>query len=103
MTYGIYLWHWPVILIVKQYTSWPEVPTIAAQVLLSLLVATASYRWIERPILLRYAPRFPRTTPERERAHRERLAASTDTQPDLVATAPGPEPELAPAAPSAGS
>lgn len=102
MTYGIYLWHWPIILIVGQFTTWPEVPTIAFQVVVSLLVATVSYRWLERPILRRYAPRFPRTTPERERAHLERLAtADSDTAApsDVVVTGRGREPQLAPAAP----
>jgi peptidoglycan/LPS O-acetylase OafA/YrhL len=79
MTYGLYLWHWPVILIVAQFTDWPEFPTIATQVVVGFLVAAASYRWLERPILQRYAHRFPRVTPEREAAHRDRHLVLDDT------------------------
>jgi peptidoglycan/LPS O-acetylase OafA/YrhL len=101
MTYGIYLWHWPVLMIVAQYTSWPEFPTIATQVVITFLVAAVSFRWLERPILVRYGPRFPRTTPERERAHRERMAAMppvSEPAPVEVGATSDLEPDAAPAA-----
>jgi peptidoglycan/LPS O-acetylase OafA/YrhL len=75
-TYGLYLWHWPVMLIFAWFVpNWAEFPTVTAQVVLSFLVAAASYRLIERPIILRFAPRFARITPEREEAHQRSLAA----------------------------
>jgi peptidoglycan/LPS O-acetylase OafA/YrhL len=106
MTYGLYLWHWPVILVIKQYTSWPEFPTIAVQVIVGFVVAAASYRWLERPILQRYAPRFPRVTPEREAAHRDRHvapapASSRPPPPSTPAHGPQPDADALPAAPPA--
>jgi peptidoglycan/LPS O-acetylase OafA/YrhL len=75
MAYGLYLWHWPLMLVIAQYTDWPELPTIAVQVVAAFIVAAVSYRYLERPILDRWAPRFPRVTPERVAAHRARLEA----------------------------
>ncbi len=92
MAYGLYLWHWPIILVIAQLTSWAEFPTIATQVVVAFLVAAASYRWLEAPILRRFAPRFPRVTSEREAAHRARVAesgAARELQPDPV---PAPSP-----------
>lgn len=53
-SYGIYLWHWPVLLIVaslgRQFglTSWWSVPAIALG--LTLLFAALSYRFVEQPV-----------------------------------------------------
>jgi peptidoglycan/LPS O-acetylase OafA/YrhL len=103
MTYGLYLWHWPVIMIIAQYTTWPEFPTIATQVVVGILVAAASYRWLERPILQTYAPRFPRVTPERERAQYERVLAAATAAPESTDQPPpghhGEPPEVVPATP----
>jgi|SoiMethySBSTD1v2_1073268.scaffolds.fasta_scaffold20074_3 peptidoglycan/LPS O-acetylase OafA/YrhL len=97
MTYGLYLWHWPTIMVVDQYTDWPEFPTIALQVVVSFVVATISYRYLERPILDRWAPRFPRATPERIAAHRQRMAEVDAGSADGAAT-PLPTPSPPPAA-----
>jgi peptidoglycan/LPS O-acetylase OafA/YrhL len=55
-SYGLYLWHWPILLIVGELRTDAD-PTVdadaltAATVVLVTLVATeASYRWIEAPI-----------------------------------------------------
>jgi peptidoglycan/LPS O-acetylase OafA/YrhL len=109
MTYGLYIWHWPVILVIAQYTSWPEFPTIAVQVVAGFLVAAASYRWLERPLLVRYAPRFPRVTPEREAAHRDRYSprhpagktATPRQPPPPAAPARAPEKNAVPSPPPA--
>ncbi len=54
ISYGVYLWHWPVSI------AWPlpagaGLPQAAAvqagRVLVTLLVAGASYRWLEQPVL----------------------------------------------------
>lgn len=54
-SYGIYLWHWPVVLLVG--AAWPIAPGGAAYVIsrllcvaLTLVLAGASYRWVEQPV-----------------------------------------------------
>jgi peptidoglycan/LPS O-acetylase OafA/YrhL len=48
-SYSIYLWHWP--LIVFALILWPHASFARIlAVLLSLLPALASYRWVEQPI-----------------------------------------------------
>ncbi|TDE97587.1 acyltransferase [Occultella glacieicola] len=55
-SYGIYLWHWPVILLIAAITPRVGVDTAghwvqrALAVLVTLLIAGACYRWIENPI-----------------------------------------------------
>ncbi|HEX5365125.1 MAG TPA: acyltransferase [Acidimicrobiales bacterium] len=94
MAYGLYLWHWPTIIVINQYTDWPELPTAAVQVVASFVVALLSYHLLEAPILDRWAPRFARTTPDRLAAHRRRLGGRDG------APAPG---DLVPATPSGGT
>ncbi len=54
-SYGLYLWHWPVILVVD--LVWPTAPgtwPFAGRTVLILLlagaIAAASYRWVETPV-----------------------------------------------------
>lgn len=60
-SYGIYLWHWPLVAVLRPRidVSWP--PVVAAVVTIALAVALghASYELLERPFLRR-APRPPR-------------------------------------------
>nr|NLI49678.1 acyltransferase [Propionibacterium sp.] len=54
-SYGLYLWHWPVILIVDQlWLTTPGSAEFAARSLLAVvltgLAAEASYRWVETPV-----------------------------------------------------
>ena len=51
--YGLYLWHWPIVMVVGQYTDWGEFETIAAEVAVSFAVAALSYQVLERPIMRR--------------------------------------------------
>lgn len=55
-SYGIYLWHWPIILLVAAFSprvvpdstgSWAQ---RGLALTLTLVVAAASYRWIENPV-----------------------------------------------------
>lgn len=49
ISYGVYLWHWPIM-----YAFYDELPNLALATGLasvSILVAAASYRYIERPLL----------------------------------------------------
>ena len=55
-SYGIYLWHWPVILIVTALLpaaapgSDPTMATVLLSLGVTFTLAAASYRWIEMPI-----------------------------------------------------
>ena len=51
-SYGIYLWHWPIIVAIAAAPGeQPESPAWSATiVVLTLLLAGISYRWIEQPI-----------------------------------------------------
>ena len=51
-SYGIYLWHWPIFLVTRPGEDLPWVgPWVdVTRVALVLLVAEASYRWVETPV-----------------------------------------------------
>jgi peptidoglycan/LPS O-acetylase OafA/YrhL len=75
-SYGLYLWHYPVILVVTaaDVVSF-TLPKQVLEVALSVAVAAASYRWIEAPFLRR-RERFP---------GRNRAAGGSDAPPSSVA------------------
>jgi len=51
-SYGLYLYHWPVFVLLRPGVdvSWGRWPTMAVQMALTLAITEASYRWIEQPI-----------------------------------------------------
>ena len=51
--YGIYLWHWPAVVLLRPGidVSWPPVVSAAVSVVVAVLLGAASYRWVERPVL----------------------------------------------------
>ena len=50
-SYGLYLWHWPVIVIVEQrFDDWPALVRAGLAIALSLVFAEASFRLVEQPI-----------------------------------------------------
>ena len=51
-SYAIYLWFWPVLMMTRPHTDVPlsGLPLLALQIGLTLALATASYRWVERPV-----------------------------------------------------
>ena len=55
-SYGIYLWHWPVMALTRPGIdlTWPATVIAAAQIAVTLLLAAASYRWVEMPIRNRH-------------------------------------------------
>ncbi|MEA2009695.1 MAG: acyltransferase family protein [Actinomycetota bacterium] len=51
-SYGLYLYHWPVFVLMRPEIDvpWSRWPTLAAQIVVTLLLTEVSYRWIEQPI-----------------------------------------------------
>jgi peptidoglycan/LPS O-acetylase OafA/YrhL len=50
ISYSLYLWHWPVMVLYKQAALGPLLrPQKLGLLVLSLLLATASWRWVEQP------------------------------------------------------
>jgi peptidoglycan/LPS O-acetylase OafA/YrhL len=51
ISYGVYLWHWPVfVTMTEDRTGFGGWPLLVAKIALTLVIATASYRWLEQPI-----------------------------------------------------
>lgn len=62
ISYGVYLYHWPVVVILDvPRVDWAPVPLFGARVAISLLLAIVSYRLIEQPIR-RGRPQMPPRT-----------------------------------------
>jgi peptidoglycan/LPS O-acetylase OafA/YrhL len=49
-SYGIYLWHWPIIVLIAGVNARPSVGIVVAEAALVIAVAALSYRFIEQPI-----------------------------------------------------
>ncbi len=88
-SYGIYLWHWPIIMLTRPEEDVPldGVPLATLQIALTILAASLSYRFVETPIrrgglralrdgLRRDSTAFPR---------RARIAAASTCAVALVA------------------
>ena len=53
ISYGIYLWHWPIRIVVSsERTGLDGLSLLAIRVILTLAFGAASYYWLERPIRL---------------------------------------------------
>ena len=63
-SYGIYLWHWPIIVLVAGVNARPSVGVVVGEAALVLVAAALSYRYVEQPIrtgsLQRRLARHPR-------------------------------------------
>jgi peptidoglycan/LPS O-acetylase OafA/YrhL len=67
ISYGLYLWHWPIIVLagggIQDWTDWTSaLPRLALILLVTLAFTVASYRYVERP-LLSLKKRFSNLTP----------------------------------------
>lgn len=51
-SYGIYLWHWPIFVLMRSGIDiqWPEPLAFAVKIAIVLVVASLSYRFVEMPI-----------------------------------------------------
>jgi hypothetical protein len=57
VSYGVYLAHWPIFLwLDEERTGWSGAPLFAVRVAVTLVVAFASYRLVERPIRQGWRP-----------------------------------------------
>jgi peptidoglycan/LPS O-acetylase OafA/YrhL len=86
-SYGIYLWHWPVMALSRPGVDVqaPKTLIVLGQIALTVALAAASYRWLERPIRTGTAQRALRGLLDR-RPPRVRLAVVSAT---LVAALAG--------------
>jgi peptidoglycan/LPS O-acetylase OafA/YrhL len=51
ISYGVYLWHWPVFLVLNgERTDWSGLPLFAARCVVTLILAIGSWWLIERPV-----------------------------------------------------
>jgi peptidoglycan/LPS O-acetylase OafA/YrhL len=49
-SYGIYLWHWPIIVLIAGVNARPSVGIVVAEAALVLAIAALSYKYVEQPI-----------------------------------------------------
>ena len=61
-SYGIYLWHWPIFMVLRPGldVSWPDIVTELVRITLVILLAEASYQLVEMPIRRGYLSRTVR-------------------------------------------
>ena len=53
-SYGVYLYHWPVFLVLSaERTGWSDWPLLAVRVVVTVCLTMASYRWLEMPVRTR--------------------------------------------------
>jgi peptidoglycan/LPS O-acetylase OafA/YrhL len=56
ISYGVYLWHWPIIMIISEKTHLGVLPALLLAAVITLAIATFSFRCIERPVMSRLVP-----------------------------------------------
>ena len=110
ISYGVYLWHWPVFIALDVQTDLTGWPLLVAKLATTLLVSEASYRLVERPIRRGSLRGWPVRVSAPAAATAVVLAvlagtavpggtASVAASPEPSATPPPPPPTFVPAAP----
>ncbi|QQR72041.1 MAG: acyltransferase [Holophagales bacterium] len=61
VSYPLYLWHWPLLSFQEVATPQASLALRSAAMILALILATATYRWVEMPVRTLYS-RWPRPT-----------------------------------------
>ena len=58
ISYSLYLWHWPVFVLLRHYQSDPELSSVSAAggITASFVLAAVSYHWVENPARRRTTP-----------------------------------------------
>ena len=59
ISYGVYLWHMPIALTLFSVLPTQSLLVFALTCILTLIIASASYHWVEQPILKRWRPSRP--------------------------------------------
>ena len=86
VSYGVYLWHVPVLLFLRRIGLLPMsfLPALAMALTITLVIATLSWRFVERPVLERaarrrraQAPAAPRPRPAPARSREPALSRSS--------------------------
>jgi len=92
--YGLYLWHWPVhVVVTEERTGLEGVALLAVRVVVTGAVAAASFRWVEEPIRARHLQRRFTVSQWRRAVA---VATATVVAATLGATASASSPGLAP-------
>ncbi|MDR0274279.1 MAG: acyltransferase [Burkholderiaceae bacterium] len=61
-SYGIYLWHWPIFMLMRPGIDWPALPpavAVACNIALSVAAAALSWKYVESPIHRGLLERLP--------------------------------------------
>ena len=71
-SYGIYLWHWPVFTLTRPQidVSFGGVPLLTLRMTVTLVIAAASYRYLEQPVRNGAITRFLQTLRDEQDPHR---------------------------------
>jgi peptidoglycan/LPS O-acetylase OafA/YrhL len=86
-SYGIYLWHWPIIVLWGRQETGVNWPRAALQIAMTFVIASLSWRYVEDPIrrgALRRLRRKPRTGAAEGRRRRHVLGLSAGLAAALV-------------------
>jgi peptidoglycan/LPS O-acetylase OafA/YrhL len=57
-SYGMYLWHWPIVLLVAGVNARPNAGIVLAEAVLVVVAAALSYKYVEQPIRTRSLQRW---------------------------------------------
>lgn len=91
-SYGIYLWHLPVIVVLERDLAFTDgagglLWRLAMVLAVSVPLGAATYAWVERPTMAWARQRYPRASPERKRRVLDRSTATSSSTASHPSTA----------------